>query len=329
MKMFSWHSLKQSTMQFMIVQLFLTLVSLPIIIAWGLPISLLSPVGNFIFSPFLTLFLLLSSIIFFTQMIGIPNQIAIWLLEKVMSVWNYALTFSSSWAMCAFKKPPLLVLITIPLLTLFLSRHPRLHTPKNKLAGLCAMTIFTWMLLSFWPTEKNWIKTIDCNNGFVTLIRHNGKTTLIDAGMIGRKISAPSWISYTLIPEITKLTGSLKIDSLIFTRLNKIQFDAMQTLATKIAIDKIYMPAFQGDLEPHIKKSFNRFYATARGCNAEIIRLYTQPITIIDDTLSICIAPTKKELYRTIEYTSPTITALIDNNEVPIYSRKQNTFTGV
>src|SRR5579872_4558069 len=154
MKIFNWHAIKQSAVQFMIVQLFLTLISLPIIIAWGLPISLLSPIGNFIFSPFLTAFLLLSSIIFFTQIISIPNYPLILLLENLMPLWHYILSFSSSSAMFAFKKPPLFILIVIPLVTLFLSRHYRLRMPQYKLLGLFGMSVFTWTLLSFYNLEK-------------------------------------------------------------------------------------------------------------------------------------------------------------------------------
>jgi len=321
MKIFNWHAIKQSAVQFMIVQLFLTLISLPIIIAWGLPISLLSPIGNFIFSPFLTAFLLLSSIIFFTQMISIPNYPLIWLLEKLMAIWHYILSFSSSSAMFAFKKPPLFILIVIPLVTLFLSRHYRLRMPQYKLLGLFGMSVFTWTLLSFYNLEKNWVKTIECNGGFVTLIHHNNKTILIDPGLMGKRISAPSWVAYTLIPEITKLTGSLELDCVISMRLNKVEFEALQTLATKMHIAKIYIPAFEGDLEPHIKRSFNCFYATAKNNGTQIVRSYGKEIIIKDESLSITISPSKKESYRTIEYTSPTITALIDNSEVPIYSR--------
>ena len=63
--------------QFLQVQLFLSLASLPILVAWGIPFSLATVAGNFLFSPFLTLFLLLSSLIFFTELIFIPNA---WLI---------------------------------------------------------------------------------------------------------------------------------------------------------------------------------------------------------------------------------------------------------
>jgi hypothetical protein len=41
-------------------QLVITLISLPILVAWGLGYSVMSLVGNLLFSPVLTLFLILS-----------------------------------------------------------------------------------------------------------------------------------------------------------------------------------------------------------------------------------------------------------------------------
>lgn len=319
MKLFNWGKLTQKAINFLIIQLFLTLISLPILVAWGLPLSLLSPIGNLIFSPFLTIFLLLSSIIFFTEMLCIPNRIFIWLLEHVTTVWQYFLSFSSQSAMYAFKKPPLLLLVLIPVITLFLIRHPLMHAPRNRLAGLCAMSFITWTILSFSSLETNWVKKVPCNNGFVTLLYQNNKIILLDPGVIGRRISAPSWISYTLIPEITKLTGSLTLDCMICSKLGKVQFDALQTLASKMNIKKLYLPAFEGDLEPHIKRAFNCFYATARGSGTQIIRTYKKPIEIKSETLAITITPEDKQTYRTISYTKPIITGLIDNEPIPIY----------
>src|SRR5437763_195216 len=73
--------------RFVQLQLFITLFSLPLLISWGIPLSLLSPLGNLIFGPVLTIFLFLSSLIFFSELIGIPNGLLIALLEKITTWW--------------------------------------------------------------------------------------------------------------------------------------------------------------------------------------------------------------------------------------------------
>ena len=55
------------------VQLYLSLMSSPILIYWGLPVSLASPLGNILFNPLLVVFLFFSSLLFFTELLHIPN----------------------------------------------------------------------------------------------------------------------------------------------------------------------------------------------------------------------------------------------------------------
>ena len=111
-KIFSW------LMNFIYIQLLVTLISLPILVWWGIPISLLSPIGNLIFTPLLTIFLFLASLIFFLELFYIPNQWLIYLLEIVTRFWNYLITFGSNGSLIGFAKPPLwffiLVILCVP-----------------------------------------------------------------------------------------------------------------------------------------------------------------------------------------------------------------------
>jgi len=114
-------------LRFIQVQLFITTISLPILLSWGLPISLLSPLGNLIFFPVLVLFLLLSSLVFFFEIIHIPNEWLIYCLEKVTLAWFSILSIGNgATALIGFSKPPKLFLIALPLLTLesFITNEP-------------------------------------------------------------------------------------------------------------------------------------------------------------------------------------------------------------
>lgn len=83
--------------KFLYLQLFISLIAFPLLLCWGLPISLLSPVGNLIFGPFLTVFLFLSSMLFFTELLYLPNG---W----IASVLD---TFTQSWLSLKHSRPPL------------------------------------------------------------------------------------------------------------------------------------------------------------------------------------------------------------------------------
>lgn len=99
------------------LQLFLTVVSLPILFWWGLPVSLMSIIGNILFTPFLTIFLLLSTILFITELFFIPNYIIILLVEKIAEIWLVFINLGSpKWLLFLEKTPKLINIITVLLL---------------------------------------------------------------------------------------------------------------------------------------------------------------------------------------------------------------------
>src|SRR5258708_38016064 len=87
------------------LQLFISFISLPFLIGWGLPISLLTPISTLIFGPFLTCFLLISSLIFFLELFYVPNSIFIWLLENITHIWLMCLNLEQRTWLIGFTKP--------------------------------------------------------------------------------------------------------------------------------------------------------------------------------------------------------------------------------
>ena len=71
------------------------------------------------------------------------------------------------------------------------------------------------------------IDSLACNKGTVTIIASSNQLIVIDPGVIGRRLSAPSWCEYTLMPHLVKKYGTTVIDQLIILQPNKIIFDAL------------------------------------------------------------------------------------------------------
>lgn len=107
-------SVRTKLADFIHLQLFLTLISWPILIAWGLPLSLMSLLGNFIFGPVVTLFLFVSALIFFCELVGIPNGSLVWLLDKITDWWVFIMHHSSSRWLISAPAPSLLALAVLP-----------------------------------------------------------------------------------------------------------------------------------------------------------------------------------------------------------------------
>lgn len=236
--------------RFLQLQLFLSLISLPILIAWGIPLSLLSPLGNLIFSPILTLFLLFSSLIFFCTLLGVPATVFIYGLEKVTSLWLSILPLGNQAIIIGFAQPSQLFLLSIPLITITILHHKKTNSIYRSI--ICFILLFTAICVYLKHREPElYIEYIPCNNTTVTLIRDAKYVMLIDTGGIGQRISATSWVQYHLIPHIIKTTGKTILDSVIFLQVNKTSCEALKKLCEHIHIKNIYIPTTDENLYHH------------------------------------------------------------------------------
>lgn len=313
-----FNKLHLSFIDFINVQLFLTLISMPVLIAWGLPISLLTPVGNMIFTPVLTLFLLLSSVIFFTEFVSIPNTWFIWALEMITWFWQKATSYNLNCFLVGFKKPHWFILVMIPIITIIILMHPSMRNPIKKMMSLFIFFVCMWLFLRI-STPDNRIVKLDSQHGLLNLIQCKGTCVLIDQGAIGARISAPSYVSFTLVPEIIKCTGSLCIDHLIVAKPGIVLFEALEQLLTKMEIHHIYLPYLHGTMDDKFKRAFNRFYRLAKSQNCSIIPTRDTPISIYEENLEIQLIPEKKVTYRDITYQSFNISGSIDNERLNFY----------
>lgn len=329
-------------LKFLQIQLVMSLVSLVILINWGIPISLLSPIGNMVFTPIFTVFLGLSSIIFFLEILHIPNGILIYLLEKLTSLWFLLAQSFNNKSLIGFVKPPILFTIIVPILILFILTYKQVNNSLvnslNKSIIALAILFFascTYLKIAYTP--QSFVKNIACNKGYVTFIYDNGKTAIIDPGYIGQRISAPSWIQYTLIPNIIKSSGATTIDHLIILQPGKITFDAIKQLSKSIIIKNIDLITFDLNMKKNMEKSFNGLITEAKERNIKINRIgKTEEIINLTNKTKILITPIriaintiekKPAIIKNNKITYPAIcltcdTKTIDNKIYKIYSAK-------
>ena len=144
---------KKYIKSFLIVQITCTIVSLPILVYWGLPISVMSIVGNFLFLPFLTTFLVISSLIFFTQLLSIPNDFLIYLLNHFTKWWNYFLQFGKKEWLIGFANPKLFIstfFIVLLLVVTIKKFVPKFQIYINTILVVCTLCFFSF----YKPTQK-------------------------------------------------------------------------------------------------------------------------------------------------------------------------------
>ncbi len=307
------------------IQLFVSLISLPFLIGWGLPISILTPISTIMFGPFLTIFLLFSSIIFFSELVYIPNMWFVWCLDLITKSWLVILNCEQQSWLIGFPQPSIILLFAIPGAAAFIIHYKKTNNAMRCLICLALLTIVTCAglkIFSYLHTTP--LVHIACKNKEVIFIHDNNKTILIDPGVIASQASASSWISYTLIPNIIKQTGLLRIDHLIILQPSSRTFEALTELCTKMQIKKLYLPIWTGTLPKRILWKFMKLKNTLQESGGAMIRIHNKPISItLSKKTQLTLEPLTNQLtYCDAQYPAVCVTGTVDNNPLTLYAAK-------
>ena len=220
------------------MQFFLTIISLPILISWGLPVSLASTIGNIIFAPILTIFLFISSLIFFFELFGISNSILIYFLDQITSLWYGILSFGSHNWLLTFPGASYVILILFPLTALLVLQHKKLNNLKNSTICFALILLSAGVYLKTLNITDS-LETFENNNKKIIINYRDKKINLIDHGALGRSSSPNSWLEYNLIPHLIKKFGHADIHNLEINNVNLRTIKAIECLSQKTKINKI------------------------------------------------------------------------------------------
>ncbi|HEV2600924.1 MAG TPA: hypothetical protein VGT41_01370 [Candidatus Babeliales bacterium] len=310
-------------LDFLQLQLFLTIFSLPILVAWGLPVSALTILGNLIFTPFLTVFLSLSCLIFFCELLYIPQGWLIYALEKITIVWFKILNIPQLDWLVGFIAPPMPLLLLLPIVALFIIIHQKTRTQWLSIICFIALLI-TICGYSYFARPANNHTTIACNKGQLHIISKNNCTTVIDPGYLGQRISAESWVQYRFLPQFMQQTGQTTIDHLILLQPGISLFNAITRLTHCVTIKNIYLVCWEETMK---KSGLYAYGAMRRACIEKKINLvrfaqHSVSIPMSPDTTIVITPLSEKIKTPTISYPACAIHTQIDNNDITFYSAK-------
>lgn len=309
---------------FIELQLFLSLISLPLLIAWGLPISLLTPVANLIFNPVLTAFLFVSSLLFFTELVGIPNGLLVWCLDVITTWWTWVLDwYQNSW-LIGFVKPSLWVLILIPVISLIIIACKKVYSSHVTITAMCVLFGVISITLYLQSRMASGVNSVAFNNDEVPILHYAQKTVVIDSGVIGKRASAVSWVNYTLVPELIKKTGRLIIDHLIVMQPSIRTFEALAALSVKVQIKNIYLPVWSGAMPRGIWRHYFSLCERIKSEGGSVIRIteYTRTITLSDEFI-VYIQPLDTQLkYNEASFRAWSVHGQIDKQPFAFYAAK-------
>lgn len=309
--------------RFLYVQLFVTLISLAILISWGMPFSLLTFLGNLIFNQVLMIFLLLSSLVFFGEILRLPTSWPAYLLERLTEWWLWIMDKAGNEWLMALPMPPWYVIGIITLCTLALCHARFIRSHVEGVMAFTILFIIVFLGLRFFYTPRTQLYQAACNNKTVPILSAQGKIIVIDPGVIGSRISARSWCEYTLCPLLAQKMGANIIDHFILMQPNILIFDALTSLCQKITIKTVYIPWWNGRVPHRLWRAYTTFQHMAEKQGIQIVRIGSSQFILELSKEKLRIKPLKKRIKGDgFDYPCLQVAGKIDNITVNIYSAK-------
>jgi len=240
---------KNYVSNFLKAQLVVTLVSFPILMNWGLPFSYMSFLGNFIFSPVLTIFLVLSSLIFVTELLSIPNALLIHGLTLTTSLWEYLLSFGQKkWLICFAKPKTVLMILILALGALLVLRVVFRILSKIMLVAIVIFSffiIFEYNRQQRWPTEQQ-VSFFPNSRKKMSIVQlPNKKLKIIDNGFFNRKRSPKKFINFELKPYLIKKYGTMSLEKIVLQKPSARSFRAVEELSQTFRIKTVAIAYFE------------------------------------------------------------------------------------
>ena len=202
------------------------------------------------------------------------------------------------------------------------------HTLKTKniyrrITCFLLIFIFLCCYLKYHQHQQILVETVPCNAGAITMVHDTNHLVIIDPGVICQRISAQSWIQYTLIPHIIKTTGKTSIDHLILLQPNKTTFEAITKLCKQFTVKKLYLVYWKGNITFPERKSLRTLCACIKEKKITFIRINQRIIKVPLPHGTITISPQKKEIKdKQIRYPAITVSGTIKEDTFEIYSYK-------
>jgi hypothetical protein len=220
------------------LQLYVTYATWPLLLWWGLPISLLSPLGNIIFAPLLIAFLFLSSSLFICYLCSIPHTLLISALELLSNLWLSLTSWCSFPSLLiTFATPPWWLLIFFPAIALMLIIHPTLRNPLRSIfAFIIAFFLTSCLLTLYTPTS------IPSLTKSMHITRHDRKTMIVIDSQTHRRLPTFSWIRYQLPPLLITATGSSTIHTLVVTKMTPAVHALVHHICSYLSVETLVVP---------------------------------------------------------------------------------------
>ncbi len=231
-------------------QLAITIVSFPILVSWGLPCSGATFLGNLVFPPFLIAFLMVSSLLFFTQLVGVPNKLLVQALECITGAWHHLLSYGSKAWLIPCAKPPVVLLIAMPLIGFMVISNRYCNTPLKRILSMSCLLVAMYGLCighyHYQRAQEPCTRRLDDSLYVIRLV--SNELIVVDEGFFAKAASPEKVIDYTLKPWLIKHYGSMGVKELRISKPSYRTFIAARHLARACFVEMVWLPFFDEEL---------------------------------------------------------------------------------
>ncbi len=256
---------------FLQTQCALTIVSLPIIVYWGLGISTVAVIGNLLFTPLLMLFLFVCTLIFFAALCQLPHGLLDTVLNLITSLWHQVLSFSDQrWIIYCVR--PHVIILALPVLALIIClRHRTICTTGRRLLAMGSILV---VFLGYCSLQQRYTlyayPTATLYEKLYAVVRADKTLIVLDHGFCSRKKSPDKVVDFQVLPVLAQTYGNIPIAEYTILKPTRGSMKAAEQFCKKLAVTQVVLPYF---VAPPDKSTWRAYFDLIRTLEEKGIRL--------------------------------------------------------
>lgn len=250
-------NIKKFLLNYIYAQLLVTIVALPILIHWGLQSSMIAFISNLLFAPVFSLAFVISSMIFFTELLGIPNGYVTLCYDYVIWAWDFVLRCGSKKFLFGWAHPGAFVLLAIPISTFLVLSYKKINTINKRIVAMSV--ILACSMITLWRIQVyklNCYDSVRDEEYFSTILDEKKNLSFIDDGFFNSKGSPDKAVEFELKPYLIKKYGSSCFKELVLLRPGQRSFIGALAFCRIFDVKKVTFPYFDSELSRRGWRSF-------------------------------------------------------------------------
>jgi hypothetical protein len=261
-------ALSRYVLSYLKIQCALMTISLPILAYSSLAISAMTLVGNFIFAPLFSAFLILCSIIFFCKCFVLPSTPFITLLEYVSRAISYLLNLGSKKWLLATPAPHGITVLACIGISLYVLSHRCLKTPLRSISA--SLLLSSLMCILFYAAPPRHENPLLHKLTALSISGPPDALVIEDKGEFARHANIDNFITYDLCGALREEHGIITINTLRLLRPNYRALRATLGLLSFFPITTIEIASRDFNSPSYLKRYLAQLYSESKRYNTRL-----------------------------------------------------------